>query len=220
MNCLENKNLYYDIIKTGSKGNAVILNDILIDCGVAFKSIEKYIKDLSIVLLTHIHSDHFKRNTIKLIHCNRPSVRFACGEWLVKSLIECGVSIYNIDVMKFGYEYNYQKFSITPFELFHDVENLGYKIHFTDSKVFYATDTYSLKGIEAENYDLYLVESNYESHEIKQKILQKVLNGEYSYEIRASKNHLSKEKCDDFIYKNAGPKSVYVYLHSHEYKDD
>ena len=40
--------------------------------------------------------------------------------------------------------------------------------------------------------------------------------GEYSYEWQAMKNHLSKAKCDDFIYKNIGALGEYVYMHCHE----
>lgn len=47
----------YEIIQTGSSGNAVVIgNEILIDCGVAFKKIEPYAKRLNLVLLTHVHS--------------------------------------------------------------------------------------------------------------------------------------------------------------------
>ena len=47
----------FEVVATGSKGNAVIINDeILIDCGVAFKKIEPYVKKLKLVLLTHVHS--------------------------------------------------------------------------------------------------------------------------------------------------------------------
>ena len=44
------------VISTGSKGNAVLLNDeILIDCGVPFRELEPYCKGLRLVLLTHVH---------------------------------------------------------------------------------------------------------------------------------------------------------------------
>ena len=56
----------FKMISTGSKGNAVILNDeILIDCGVPYKAIKPYVKGLKLVLLTHQHSDHFKPETIR-----------------------------------------------------------------------------------------------------------------------------------------------------------
>lgn len=35
------------------------------------------------------------------------------------------------------------------------------------------------------------------------------------YERRVLGTHLSKAKCDDFIYQNIGPTGEYVYLHGH-----
>ena len=47
----------YDVISTGSQGNAVVINrEILIDLGVPFKSLKDVYKGLKLVLLTHIHS--------------------------------------------------------------------------------------------------------------------------------------------------------------------
>lgn len=47
----------YNIISTGSDGNATILEDfVLIDCGVPYKTLEPYVSKLKLVLLTHIHS--------------------------------------------------------------------------------------------------------------------------------------------------------------------
>lgn len=45
----------YNIISTGSKGNAVVINDaILVDCGVPYKWVESVVPKLKLVLLTHI----------------------------------------------------------------------------------------------------------------------------------------------------------------------
>ena len=47
----------YEIIETGSTGNAVVINEnIMIDCGVSWKKIQPYAKKLKLVLLTHKHS--------------------------------------------------------------------------------------------------------------------------------------------------------------------
>ena len=46
----------YEILGSGSSGNAVIINkNIMVDCGLSFKKIEPYARDLKLVLLTHIH---------------------------------------------------------------------------------------------------------------------------------------------------------------------
>ena len=90
----------YNIISTGSHGNAVVLQDIiLIDCGVTFKALQEVYKALKIVLLTHIHTDHFNPTTIRTLARERPTLRFACCEWLVKDLVNAGVDKRNIGVL-------------------------------------------------------------------------------------------------------------------------
>lgn len=206
----------YNIISTGSKGNAVVLNDIiLIDCGVSFKALKEVYKDLKIVLLTHIHSDHFNRTTLRLLSEARPTLRFACCEWLVTPLLETGISKRNIDVLEIGKIYDYKAFKVSPVKLYHDVPNCGYRLFFGKEKAFYATDTSTLAGITAKDYDLYLVEANHLEEEIQKRISEKKANGEFAYEIRATRNHLSKEQCDAWFYENIG-NGEYVYLHQHQ----
>lgn len=86
--------------------------------------------------------------------------------------------------------------------------------------MLYATDTNNLNGISAPMYDLYLLEANYEDEEIKARISEKKANGEFVYERRVLGTHLSKAKCDDFIYRNIGANGEYVYLHGHAGGDD
>ena len=47
------------------------------------------------------------------------------------------------------------------------------------------------------------------------RLSEKKANGEVVYERRVLGTHLSKAKCDDFIYQNIGPTGEYVYLHGH-----
>ncbi len=210
----------FEILATGSTGNAIIINDtILIDCGVPFKALREHYKKLKLVLLTHIHGDHFNKSTIRRLAKERPTLRFGCCQWLVKPLLSAGVDSRNIDVMEPDAVYRYGAFDVIPVSLVHDVPNCGYKIHFPDSKMFYATDTNNLNGIVAKNYDLYMVEANYGEEEIRQRIAAKKEAGEYAYEYKVLQNHLSIEKCNDFLYRNMGPKSEYVYLHQHERGD-
>ncbi|MBR6523481.1 MAG: MBL fold metallo-hydrolase [Clostridia bacterium] len=207
----------YDIISTGSKGNAVVINDIiLIDCGVSFKALKDVYKNLKIVLLTHEHSDHINKTTIKRLASERPTIRFACGKWLINKLISCGVDKSRVDIVEPGKKYNYGAFAVSPVKLYHDVPNCGYRIYMNEKKLFYATDTNTLEGIVAKDYDLYMVEANYVDEEIKERIRQKEEKGEYVYEYGAMHAHLSKQKCDDFICENIGTKGRFIYLHGHE----
>lgn len=211
----------YKIISTGSQGNAVIVNDfILIDCGVPLNALKPYVSKLKLVLLTHIHSDHFNKTTIKNLARERPTLRFACGRWLAEPLVRCGVSKNQIDVLDFNITYGYGLCNVIPVPLVHNVPNCGWKIHFADAgKMVYCTDTNNLNGITARNYDLFMIEANYEDEIIQEKIRQKRENGEYAYEVQVLKNHLSKAKADDFIYRNIGPHGQYIYMHCHVDED-
>lgn len=212
----------YDIIATGSDGNATVIEDkILIDCGVPFGKLKRHAPALKLVLLTHIHSDHFRRPTIKKLAKERPTLRFGCARWLVDALLNCGVSKSNIDVLDAGTGYGYGICTIFPLELVHNVPNLGYKIHFSNGdKMIYATDTNNLNGITAQNYDLYMIEANYAEAAIAEKIEKKTAAGQFAYEMQVVNNHLSKEKCDDWLYRNLGERSQYVYMHQHKEDSD
>lgn len=206
----------YEVISTGSKGNAVRIENILIDCGVFFKLLKGVYRRLKLVILTHIHIDHFRPSTIRKLAAERPTLRFGCCNWMVKHLKDCGVKAEQIDVYEIGKKYKYQSFSITPIKLYHDVPNCGYRLFFGKIRVIYATDTSTLDGIQAKGYDYYFIEANHGKDEIKERIKQKQENGEYAYEIRAAQQHLSKEQADNFIYANITPKGKYIYLHGHE----
>ncbi len=213
----------FEIIASGSAGNAVIINrEILIDCGVPFKALEPYYRDLKIVLLTHIHSDHFNPATIKRLAELRPTLLFFCCDWLLSDLArildydkQIVVSEFDKILKLFPYGRGY-KYIVKPFPLVHDVPNCGWKIFTLRGKIIYATDTNSLDGISAPNYDLYLIEANYEDEEIRQRIKEKAANGEYVFERRVLQTHLSKAKADDFIYSNIGANGKFVYMHQHE----
>ena len=209
----------YKIIATGSSGNAIVLNDyMLIDCGVSFRSLlsVNVVKKLKIVLLTHIHTDHFNKSTIRRLAAERPTLRFACCKWLTAELLACGVPALNIDQLQVGKLYNYGPFKISPVQLYHDAPNCGWRVFFGDDKAIYITDTTTVQGITAKDYDLYLVEANYSEPEIQERIKAKEVLGQYIYEYRVLKTHLSKEECDQWLLDNMGEHSEYVYIHQHK----
>lgn len=100
-----------------------------------------------------------------------------------------------------------------PIKAYHDVPNCGYRVFIDNKKVMYITDTYTLEGITAKDYDLYLIEANYENVE---ELHNRAIN-DY-YERRVKHTHLSKEQCNNFFIKNAKDSSVLVYMHEHKEK--
>ena len=209
------------IIGTGSSGNATLLGGILLDCGMPYRAISPYIKQIRIVCLTHIHGDHLKKSAIRRIHEERPTVRFLCGEFLCGVLRhDCGIPAELIDIASPGSVYGYGIAEIEPIELVHNVPNIGYKLHLSDgTRAIYATDTCSLDGIAAKYYDYYFIEANHTEAEIHERIKAKESIGEYAYEYQAAQNHLSREKADEWLYANAGMHSLIYYMHEHNTKN-
>ena len=215
----------FNVLATGSSGNCVIINkSIAIDIGVTFKSLEAVKKDLKLVLLTHAHGDHFRPRTVRALHKERPTLRWGCCEWMVGPLLDAGVDKRVIDV----YDPDLSAFlmygphiSIRPQQLVHDVPNCGYHLiltpeHGRRERLFYATDTATLDGVEAPCYDWYLIEANHTREELEARAKAKLEAGQYAYEYRAAANHLSQEQALDWLYQQMGPHSKYVFLHVHQ----
>lgn len=205
----------YSIVNTGSDGNATVVEDIiLLDCGLSYKKIEKYVDKLQLVLLTHIHGDHFKKSTIKMLAQERPTLRFGCCKWLIQDLLNCGVCAKNIDVYDFNSAYIYSDdLKVQPVKLHHDVPQCGYKIEINGYKVFYATDTCTLDDVEAKDYDYYFVEANYLSDEELHERSECL-----EYEERVRNTHMNKEDTVNWLLKNMSDTSFYEFMHQHKSK--
>lgn len=215
------------VISTGSKGNAVFLNDeVLVDCGVPFKQLlEAGIVDkIKYVFLTHQHKDHVNLTTIKRLFEYKPTIRIIAPDYLKSIFVHCNwISFLNINNFFFaeiGQWYKIGAIQYTAVRLHHDVPNVAWKLFFQLPysiyyKVLYATDTANMDGVKAMNYDLYLIESNYTKSNIVRRIKEKRANGQFCYEDRVIKTHLSKEQCDSFLADNMGEHSYFIYLHEH-----
>jgi len=199
------------VISSGSEGNAVIYNNaIMVDCGVTLKSLEAVKRSLKIVLLTHKHSDHLKIRTLQRLQAERPTLRVACGDFLLEEL-PC---IKNIDVLQVGKIYDYGAFKVSPVKLYHDVPNFGWRIFLNSGqKIFHATDTAHLEGISAKGYDLYAIEHNYCEEYIQQAIEEAQANGEYTHAYGNINTHLSIQQARAFIEANRKESSEVLELH-------
>jgi L-ascorbate metabolism protein UlaG (beta-lactamase superfamily) len=214
------------IIGSSSQGNSVLYNNVLVDCGVPFAKLKPYLNVIDFVLLTHIHKDHFNKKSLVSLAVAKPNIQFVCCDWLEKDLMNLG--ILNIRVIKteqIGLEAFQLQFKphilISPFLLYHDVENCGWRISFDKFKIFHATDTVTLDGIEARGYDCYAIEFNYDEETIHDLIELKKEQGLYSYEEGAINSHLSFQQATRFIKENATKEYILLKLHiSSRYKGE
>lgn len=199
------------VISSGSEGNAVVYdNAIMVDCGVTLKALESVKRSLKIVLLTHQHGDHLKLRTLQRLQAERPTLRIACGAFLLDKL----EGLTNIDVLQVGMLYDYGTFKVSPVKLYHDVPNIGWRIFLNSGqKIFHATDTAYLEGITAKGYDLYAIEHNYCEEYIQQAIEEAHAKGEYTHAYGNINTHLSIQQARAFIEANRKESSEVLELH-------
>lgn len=214
----------YEVINTGSDGNATVIDgQILIDCGVPFKSLTKYAADLRLVLTTHQHSDHFNKSTVRRLAHDRPTLKWACRDWMVEPLREACVDVRNIHVLppdQWQYYAEPINLYVCPFDTQHNVPNCGWRLWKSpDDNLFYATDLSHLERIVAASYTTYLLEANHTEAEIEQAVAEAMEKGEFTYRTRAAENHLSYEQAVDWLAGNMGPNSVWVPMHGHKEKE-
>lgn len=105
-------------------------------------------------------------------------------------------------------------------ELKHDAHNSSFQIEYPNGeKMIYITDSGEIpEYINAKNYDLYLIESNYKDDDELDKLIQQDYdNGlEFSHYIRVRDTHLSQKQAMDWLYDNMGNNSRFEFIHMHK----
>jgi ribonuclease BN (tRNA processing enzyme) len=198
----------YSIISTGSKGNCVIINkNIMVDCGVAFRSIKKYLYDVKYLLLTHTHSDHINRKTIQLIAEEFPKI-IIIGNHEVHQVWNCSF------IANAGFDIVTEDYTFTPFEALHDVLCYGFVFEVDGQRVIYCTDTGTMENAPEGVYDYFFIESNHDEQKLEQ--VRNQYKGTYNPYL-SGKRHLSTQQAKGFYFMNRrSPDSVFIELHMSE----
>lgn len=197
----------YKIISTGSKGNCVIIGDIMLDCGVPFSKIKEHLYQVKTLLITHIHSDHLNVKTLASIQRLFPHIKVYSHYETYQSAPGTKIGLINA-----GYEFTAGEYKIMPFECVHDVICYGYTWEVEGQRVIYATDTSTLNQAPKEKYDYMFIESNYDEKKLEAIGATFAKRGYDPF--KNAKRHLSMQQCKTFYYLNRRDKeSVLVELH-------
>ena len=209
----------YNIINSSSKGNCIAVEDILmLDCGLFYSKIKQYLSKVKLIFISHVHQDHLLPSTIKKIAYNYPTIKFLTGsEEVVKKLVECGVNKKNIFILKEYKWYDLGMLMVKLEQLYHDTPNYALKWQINGKKGLYVVDTSSIEHIQAKNYDLYLVESNYNEELLERHLKECEDENKLYYLQRVSRTHLSSRQATDFLLENMGKNSEYVRIHKSQY---
>ena len=205
----------FKTIETGSGGNAFLLDDLMIDCGLPYSKIKENLVGVNHILLTHIHGDHFNKTTIRKIAANHENIMFVCCEWLKDDLLnitdENRIIVVDVGDIYSPYGYRYE---ISPILAYHDVPNCGYRIMKDGWKHLHITDTSTLEGITAYGYDSASIECNHHRGKALELIEQAKEDGEFSHLPGAINSHLSVEEVIEFCKINKIKKLYPVHIGS------
>jgi Cft2 family RNA processing exonuclease len=210
----------YNIIGSSSKGNCIIVEDILmLDIGCSYAKIEKYLKKIKLIFLSHAHKDHLLPATAKKIAYEHPTIKFLCGsEVVVEKLVKDSyVPMRNIFILKPNKWFNLGALKVKLEQLEHDTPNYAIKFEIKGKKGIYMVDTADTNGIVAKDYDLYLIEANYNELTLKEHINMCENAYELYYLNRVPLTHLSYEDANSFLIENMGKNSQYEYIHKSNY---
>lgn len=211
----------YEILKTGSKGNCIIVEDkFMLDCGVPYKVVEPYLKDIKLIFISHIHGDHLNKTTVEKIAYNYPNIKFVCGVEVNDSIVNYGVVQKNVYGLFCDIWYCLGMCNVKVNYLYHDVPNYALSLFYKNKTLFYATDTSKIDHIVAKDYDTYLIEANYYTNdELDEKILEAQEKGEFTYLNRVKQTHLSQLDAINWLDKNKGENSHFMFIHEHISKE-
>lgn len=199
--------MFYEIISSGSKGNCVVINDVMVDCGVPFKQISDYLYDIKYLLLTHIHGDHIRPATLKSIKRMFPKITII-GNYEVHQ--HFGVD----KIANEGFPVETPDYSFLPFECEHNVVTHGFTWKYDGSYIIYATDTSTMEHAPDLHYDYLFIESNH----CEKKLELAADQVKYGYNPYLSgKRHLSTQQAKTFYYTHRRNRdSEFIELHKSE----
>lgn len=198
--------LDYEVIATGSKGNAVRIENILIDCGISFKTLKPHLYKVDTLLLTHTHTDHIKPKTLSSIRKEFPHIAvYGNADIAYRFEVDKVIGTKPFTVKK-------KKINIIPFEGVHDVQTTCFIIQMKDMNILYATDTNKVNLPEQIPIDYCFLEANYDEKKLEQ-VYKQYSNRHYDAR-EGSLRHLSKQKCKEFYFLNRrNAESPLIELH-------
>jgi phosphoribosyl 1,2-cyclic phosphodiesterase len=183
----------YKILGTGSRGNCVIINDIMIDCGLGFSKIKQHLYDIKYLLITHIHQDHLLLPTIRKIAERFPTITII-GNYEV-------CQAFNVNIIaNEGFDIVTDDYIFTPFKCVHDVYTYGYTWNYQGNEIIYATDTSTLEHAPKKKYDYLFLESNHDEAKLE-AIRGQQNKGSYDPYL-SGKRHLSTQQAKAFFFMN------------------
>lgn len=205
--------LDYTVLASGSSGNAARIRNIMIDCGIPFRSMKEELYKCQYLLITHDHQDHVKLPALKNIVKSFPNIEIFSTYKVAR--MEDSVKAINTDYLPIELKNAGCRMWAVP--VVHNTLCFAYVLRFDDLDVLYATDLKRTDELaefteeEGIQYDYTFLEANYD--EIKLRMLGDSWHGQYNAYIDSSERHLSKDESLRFYAKYRKEGGKYIELH-------
>lgn len=197
--------LDYKVIASGSKGNAVRIESIMVDCGIPFNKMKEDLYKVDTLLITHAHSDHIKPRTLEKIQTDFPRIKiYANADVAYQYEVDKVIGTAPFDLGR--------KRTVIPFDGVHDVPVSYFLIQMGGQNILYATDTCRVEAPEEYPIDYFFLESNYDERKLREEAKRYKRHGYDPAE--SNLRHLSTQKCKEFYYVHRrSNESVLIELH-------
>lgn len=205
------KKLDYKVIASGSSGNAVRIENIMIDCGIPYKYMKEELYKVDFLLITHDHSDHVNKTTLKHIVKDFPNIKIY-STYKVARINENVVAI-NTDYLPIWLK-DCEMYAV---EVPHNTITFAYILLLPGHNVLYATDlrqTDELEKFTEEKhlkYDYMFLEANYDDYKLEG--VKNEWHGQYNAYIDSTSRHLSKDQSLKCYIKYKTERGEYIELH-------
>lgn len=176
----------YQILTTGSKGNAILIDNILIDAGLTTKKLKTLVSfdDIDHVFVSHKHSDHFDKPLIRAFITNGTQVYLPEG--VREKLEEEGKLDWreydNVHAIPDNCEFECGDYHVTAVPQKHwDIVNYAYVLTKGDERYLYSTDLDTLEPSDLGEglyglgkFDIIFLEGNYDEEWLREYIVSGV----------------------------------------------
>lgn len=176
----------YQILTTGSKGNAILIDNILIDAGLTTKKLKTLVSfdDIEHVFVSHKHSDHFDKPLIRAFITNGTQVYLPEG--VREKLDEEGKLDWreydNVHAIPDNCEFECGDYHVTAVPQKHwDIVNYAYVLTKGDERYLYSTDLDTLEPSDLGEglyglgkFNIIFLEGNYDEEWLREYIVSGV----------------------------------------------
>ena len=197
-------------IASGSKGNCIyVASDkcrLLVDIGISLKRVDEALSSLNAtgkqidgILLTHCHSDHIS-GVVTFVKKYGTEVFAPAG--MIRGLqAKMGLTLGRKIIPIEECDFFVGDITVSPFEVSHDVQCLGFSFYSNGAKISVATDLGNVGNIvmsKMAGSDIVLIEANHD----EQKLRNNPNYPRYLKErILSNRGHLSNARCGEIVTK-------------------